>query len=291
MIIIPLATVLSQVLGIVGLAPAPETDASVVVVVLPTDAVGLPVERRTLVAATIESRVDAGRVTVAPREAVAKALVGRPTDCGAVVSCRDQVAAQFAARFVVQVSVTEPTPSDYDIRVAVYDVGVAEPIARFDDACTICSEADLERIVRERALDASEAMTRALSPPLDERGEARPAPAAPRPTPVRTQMIHASSRTKVGWALVGGGVAATLGGVVLLALQGSTAGCPADPRGGPCIPLVYRTVAPGAIAAGVGVALAGAGVGLVLSGKRRDAQRASARLSPGAAGISLAGRF
>ena len=118
-----------------------------------------------------------------------------------------------------------------------------------------------------------------------------PTPVVPAPSSGSTEVVRASPLGAAGWGLVGGGVASTIGGVVMLALQGSGAGCPEDPRGGPCIPLVYRTVVPGAVTTGVGVALIGAGVGLVIAGKRRDARRASARVTPGAAGVTITGRF
>lgn len=83
----------------------------------------------------------------------------------------------------------------------------------------------------------------------------------------------------------------TLGGVVLLAMHGSEAGCPADPRGGPCIPLVYRTVVPGAVTLGVGVAVLGTGIGLVVAGRKRDARRATASVAPTWGGVRVSGRF
>src|SRR5690242_8823927 len=127
---------------------AAEDTSPIVVAVLPADAAGLPSDRRALVLDTIEERIPEGRVEIATRSAVAQAMAGRPTDCGAQASCRDEVAAAVGARFVVRASVTEPKPSDYAIKVEVYEVGKTEVVATFDDACTICSEADLGRIVR-----------------------------------------------------------------------------------------------------------------------------------------------
>lgn len=267
----------------------------VMIAVLPTDAAGLPADRRALVLETIESRMPEGRLVLAERQAVTQAMAGKPVDCGAVASCRDEVAQSVGARFVVRASVTEPKPSDYAIVVVVYEVGVAEAIASFDDACTICSEADLGRIVRERALDAREALLRTLDPPPPE-VESKPVDAPPpvvvQTAPTKTEVVRASKLTLAGWGLVGGGIAGTVGGVVLLALQGSKAGCPADPRGGQCIPLVYRTVVPGAVATSVGVALLGTGVALVVIGKRRDDKRMSGvAIVPSATGVTLRGRF
>lgn len=275
-----------------------DDDTPIVVVVLPTEAAGLPADRRALVLDTIESRLSSdqggeGRVVVAERQAVTQAMAGMPADCGAVATCRDGVAERTGARFIVRASVTEPKPSDYAIRVEVYEVGKADAVASFDDACTICSEADLGRIVRERALDAREALLRTLEPP---QGGVVPEPKVvvePKSAqqPVRTEVVRASKLTLAGWGLTGAGIAGTVGGVVLLALQGSKAGCPEDPRGGQCIPLVYRTVVPGAVALSLGVAMLGTGVALVVVGKRRDDKRASVAIVPSGRGIAVAGRF
>jgi hypothetical protein len=276
------------------LQPDAEADTSpIVVAVLPADAAGLPTDRRALVLETIESRIPEGRVEIAPRSAVTQAMAGKPADCGANATCRDDVAAKVGARFVVRASVTEPKPSDYAIRVEVYEVGKTEVVASFDDACTICSEADLGRIVRERALDAREALLRAVDPPAETLAppvDVPPPVVAPTPKG-ETTVVRASKLTLAGWGLIGGGIAGTVGGVVLLAMQGSKAGCPADPQGGQCIPLVYRTVIPGAVALGVGVALVGTGVGLVVVGKRRDDKRASVAIVPSGRGLALRGRF
>jgi len=276
---------------------AADDDTPIVVVVLPTEAAGLPTDRRALVFDTIASRITSdqvgeGRVVVAERQAVTKAMAGMPADCGAVATCRDVVAERTGARFIVRASVTEPKPSDYAIRVELYEAGKADPIASFEDACTICSEADLGRIVRERALDAREALLRTLEPPKEVVPEPKIV-AEPKTMqqPVRTEVVRASKLTLAGWGLTGGGIAATVGGVVLLALQGSKAGCPEDPRGGQCIPLVYRTVVPGAVATSIGVALLGTGVALVVIGKRRDDKRASIAIVPSGSGIGLHGRF
>lgn len=273
-----------------------DDDTPIVVVVLPTEATGLPADRRALVLDTIESRLGhdqvGGRVVVAERQAVTQAMAGMPTDCGAVATCRDGVAERTGARFIVRASVTEPKPSDYAIRVEVYEVGKADAVASFDDACTICSEADLGRIVRERALDAREALLRTLEPPKEVVPEPKVV-ALPKTVqqPVRYEVVRASKLTLAGWGLTGAGIAGTAGGVVLLALQGSKAGCPEDPRGGQCIPLVYRTVVPGAVALSVGVAMLGTGVALVVVGKRRDDKRASVAIVPSGRGVAVAGRF
>lgn len=282
----------SLLVAVVVSGRAAPDEPPAVVAVLPPDAAGLPADRRALVLDTVETRLPDDRVQVVPRASVTAAMAGRATGCAASTTCRAEVAAASGARFVVHATVTEPTSSDYAVRVQLFEVGTADAIATFDDACTICSEADLERIVRERTLDVREALLRHLAPPEAVEAPATvPPPVASPPPSTRTEIVRASPLGAAGWALVGGGIASTIGGVVMLALQGSGAGCPQDPRGGPCIPLVYRTVVPGAVTTGVGVALVGAGVGLVIAGKRRDARRASARVTPAAAGVTITGRF
>jgi hypothetical protein len=190
--------------------------------------------------------------------------------------------------------VTEPKSSDYAIKVEVYEVGKAEVVATFEDACTICSEADLGRIVRERALDAREALMRAVDPPavVEPVPTDVPPPVVTAPTKTETKVVKASKLTLAGWGLVGAGAAGTIGGVVLLALQGSEAGCPADPRGGQCIPLVYRTIVPGAALATVGVAMLGTGIALVVVGKRKDDRAAkNVAIVPTGTGLTVRGRF
>lgn len=284
---------LSLALSLVAVADGAAPDeAPVVVVVLPPDAADLPVDRRALVLDTVLARLPDERVRVVPRSSVAAAMAGRAPGCAASTTCRGEVAEASGARFVVHASVTEPKSSDYAVRVQLFEVGTDEAIASFDDACTICSEADLERIVRERTLDVREALLRHLAPAeVIEPPVELPPPVVPAPSSARTEVLRASPLGAAGWGLVGAGIAGTIGGVVLLALQGSGAGCPEDPRGGPCIPLVYRTAVPGAVATGVGVALLGGGVGLVIAGRRRDRARASARVAPGAAGVTITGRF
>lgn len=292
MLHVPFALSLLTIAG----GPAPD-EPPVTVVVLPPDTAGLPADRRALVHDTVLARLPDERVRVVPRARVTIAMAGRAPDCAASPSCRAEVAEAGGARFVVHAAVTEPKSSDYAVRVQLFEVGTDDAIASFDDACTICSEADLERIVRERTLDVREALLRHLAPvEVTEPPAPIPPPVASAPSPVRTEVVRASPLGAAGWGVVGGGVASTIGGVVMLALQGSGAGCPKDPRGGPCIPLVYRTVVPGAVTTGVGVALLGAGVALVIAGKRRDARRASAQVtatprSHGAAGVTITGRF
>lgn len=278
------------------LGPSVESEAlePVSVVVLPPDAASLPDARRDLVADTISAQISGGPVMLVEPAQTRSALVGTPPDCGADPDCRAEVASRTDAGFVVRAQVTEPRASDYAIAIELFDVASGETVAAFEDDCTICSEADLERIVRERTLDLREALIRHLAPEEEVLPPPVVEPVATTPTVVervRTEVAAPSRLRIAGWSLVGAGAATTLGGIVLLALQGSDAGCPADPRGGPCIPLVYRTAVPGAITAGLGVAALGTGVALVVVGKRRDASKTTARVIPTGSGVSLVGRF
>ncbi|HWB79854.1 MAG TPA: hypothetical protein VG755_33045 [Nannocystaceae bacterium] len=260
--------------------------ADVQVVVVPPAASQLPADRRALVLDTVEGALATAGIVVVERAQVTTALQRGGADCASDVACRDRVATELGARFVVTMTVAEPKDSDYAIHLEVQEVGASDTLATFDEMCTICSEADLGRVLRERTLDARAAIQRKLAPDDDER-EVVPPPVVERPvaTPVRVDVVRPSKLTLAGWGLVGAGAAGTIGGVVLLALQGSRAGCPADPRGGPCIPLVYRTVAPGVATLVTGLALAGTGIGLVIAGKRRDAKRRAAHVTPTVGGV------
>jgi hypothetical protein len=88
-------------------------------------------------------------------------------------------------------------------------------------------------------------------------------PAAPTLAP-RSRLVPA------GWGLVGAGAAATVGGVVLLALHHQDAGCMTNPRGGDCVPLRYTTAVPGGAVLGAGVAAIVGGVVMVVLGRRAE---------------------
>ncbi|MBK6919423.1 MAG: hypothetical protein IPH07_18670 [Deltaproteobacteria bacterium] len=277
------------------LQPA-DDEPTAVVGVLPPVAPELAVDQRVLVFETIERELATAAIEVVPRERVDRALAELGAACGNDGGCRGRLATAIGARFVVTTAVAEPKSSDYTVRLEVHDLEQDRVVASFDDVCTICSEADLRRLVQERTLDAKLAIERAMMP-AQTTGEpaVEPAPVAPRPvTPTaatvvapRQPLLHA------GWALTGAGIAGTLGGIVLFALAGQRAGCPTDPRGGPCIPLVYRTVVPAAITTATGVAVLGAGIGLVVVGRKRAA-RATAitpQASTDGVGLVVRGRF
>jgi hypothetical protein len=261
------------------------------VVVLPPEAPALTPDRRALVHDTLWSSLPGDEFSLIERERVTAAVRSRGDGCGSDAACREAVAQELDARFVITTTVSEPTASDYALVLSVHDLERARVTATFEETCTICSEADLRRLVQERTLDAKLAIERALVPE-DAPPQPRPATVAaprvstPAPAPTRPAVLPA-----VGWALTGAGIAGTLGGVAMLAMIGRDAGCPADPRGGPCIPLVYHTASPGAVTAAVGVAMLGTGVGLIVAGRKRSRARAELRAAASARGVVLSGRF
>ncbi|MBX7079512.1 MAG: hypothetical protein K1X88_10025 [Nannocystaceae bacterium] len=259
------------------------------VVVLPPEAPALTPDRRALVHDTLWSSLPGEEFSLVERERVAAAVRSRGDGCGSDAACRSAVAQELGARFVIATTVSEPTASDYALVLSVHDLQRDRVTATFEETCTICSEADLRRLVQERTLDAKLAIERALVP---EDAPPQPRPATTTPTPA-TKPAPAPKRPSplpaVGWALTGAGIAGTLGGVAMLAMIGRDAGCPADPRGGPCIPLVYHTAIPGAVTAAVGVALLGTGVGLVVAGRKRG--RVELRAAASGRGVMLRGRF
>lgn len=269
---------------------------STVVGVLPPVAPELAADQRGLVFDTVERELATASIEVIPRDRVTQALGELGAACGNDPTCRRRFGSTIGARFVITTVVAEPKSSDYTVRLEVHDLDEDRVLASFDDACTICSEADLRRLVQERTLDAKLAIERAILPtdaphePVVAPVEPTPAPkpvVEPPRAPVRQPLLHA------GWALTGAGIAGTLGGVVLFALVGQRAGCPADPRGGPCIPLVYRTVVPAAVTTAVGVAMLGTGIGLVIAGRKRAARAPSItpQASAQGGGLLVHGRF
>jgi hypothetical protein len=101
-------------------------------------------------------------------------------------------------------------------------------------------------------------------------------------------VIPRSPLVPAGWALGGAGAAATIGGVVLLALHRRSAGCLDNPRGGDCVPLRYTTAIPGAAVLGVGVAAVVGGVVMVVLGRRAEREQAAAvAVRPYGAGLRV----
>lgn len=133
--------------------------------------------------------------------------------------------------------------------------------------------------------------------PAADATAARPASA---PAPVEPARAGSSSNAGLGWALVGVGGAAVVGGVVMFVLRGSEiskldAACGAD--GKRCPPSSADDIANGKTYTalgiglfGLGVVAAGVGVGvLVVGGKDRAA--AQVRLAPVGRGVGIVGAF
>lgn len=277
-----------------ALAPAELPDPEFVAV-LPIEGAGMSEARSDMVLQTVRAQLESDKLMLLRSEHVDEAVRGRGPACTAETTCRSTLADDLRARFLIRVVVDEPKASDFEVRVEVHEPAKDTVVATFEEACTICSEADLKRIVQERSLDARLALERHLAPPPEEE---RPSEVAPveaviaQPQPVEVRTAKPSPMTLAGWSLVGAGVAATVGGVVLLSLQGRDAGCPEDPRGGACLPLVYDTVLPGSLTLAAGVVMAATGVGLVFASRKRDAKRAAtARLTPTPGGLLVTGRF
>jgi hypothetical protein len=110
-------------------------------------------------------------------------------------------------------------------------------------------------------------------------------PVAPPPVIPRSPLVPA------GWAVGGAGSAATIGGVVLLALHQRSAGCLDNPRGGECVPVRYTTAIPGAVVLGVGVAAVVGGVVMVVLGRRAERRKADAAVAVRPHGLGLRVRF
>ena len=263
------------------------------VAVLPVEGVEMSEARSSLVRQTVVTALESEKLVLIREEHVASAVQERSAGCSGDAACRTELARELRARFVVRVVVDEPKESDFDVRIEAFDPIASKVIATFEEPCTICSEADLKRIVQERSIDARLALERHLAPLAEEPKVVQVQPLEPapiEPPPVEIRMAKPSPLSLAGWGLVGAGAAATVGGVVLLALQGSNAGCPADPRGGDCLPLVYRTVVPGSATLAAGVVLAATGVGLVFAGRKRE-RATTARLLPTTNGLLVTGRF
>jgi len=79
------------------------------------------------------------------------------------------------------------------------------------------------------------------------------------------------NRTAVGGVLIGTGIAGLTGGIILLAIDG-TSNCSDGPI--TACPQVYETTLPGAALTTVGALAAGAGIGILLGGNRGSAETA-----------------
>lgn len=276
-----------------AVGPASGDQAPAFVAVLPVHSgSGLTEDRAQLVLETARAELPTDELIVVPQEHVVSGLSAIAGSCGGPAACQKTLAERLDAKFLFQVQVEEPSAQDFEVTVRVLDPFAGTEIASFDESCTICSEADLKRIVQERTLDARAALLRHLDPDEDDAAQPEIVQAPPE-TKIEVRVRKSSPLIPTGWGLVGAGAVATVGGAILLGLTGSDAGCPADPRGSGCIPLVYETLVPGAITAGVGVALVATGAALIVVGKKKDAagEKNTARVGFGPGSVVVRGRF
>lgn len=253
---------------------ADEPAAPVRVLVLPAIVSGgLPpatgAEVRTLVADELATE----GITVLPADA-------SPAQCDA--ACRSAAARAAGADFVVQVEVVGDE-DEFTVTVTLHGPD-GQALAPFGSECSICGLVEVRDMTRLAALDTrTEVMRR-------RRASTAPAPVVQGPIePAPRPVIPRSPLVPAGWGLVGSGAAATIGGVVLLALHQRSAGCLANPRGGECVPVRYTTAIPGAVVLGVGVVAAVSGVVMVVLGRRaerRQVERAVV-VRPHGAGLQL----
>ncbi|MEX1368870.1 MAG: hypothetical protein AB1Z98_37425, partial [Nannocystaceae bacterium] len=196
--------------------------------------------------------------------------------------CVSQAASTAGAGYVVGTEVIGDE-DEFTVTVTLYAGGTGEALAPFEDGCSICGFVEVRDMVRLRALDARAEVVR-------RRAVEAAAVVVESVEPVAGPAESTRPRSKLGpsgWALIGAGSAATLGGVVLLALHQRSAGCLDNPRGGECVPVRFTTAAPGGAVLGGGVLTAAAGVLMVVLGRRADARGRQARLGVAAGGLSL----
>lgn len=200
--------------------------------------------------------------------------------------CRVRLAGAIGADYLVAGRI-EGNEDEFSVKIVLVDGATGEEVAPFVEECTICGFVEVRDMVRMRALDArAEVIRRA------EIAVARPEvdPATTKDDPVDDRPAPRSKLIPTGWALIGAGAAAVVGGVVLLALHRRDAGCLDNPRGGDCVPLRYTTAAPGGGVLGAGVLAAGGGVVMLVLGRRAE-QRSRSQVSVGPRGVAWRLRF
>jgi hypothetical protein len=236
---------------------------------LPPDTAG---EIRTIVA----TELAADGIEVLPEDA-------SPVDCDE--ACRGAAARAVGADYLAQGQVVGDE-DEFTVTVTLYGADGRE-LAPFVDACSICGLVEVRDMARLVTLDARTELRRR------RRVAATPEPVvtttiepvAPPPVIPRSPLVPA------GWAVGGAGSAATIGGVVLLALHQRSAGCLDNPRGGECVPVRYTTAIPGAVVLGVGVAAVVGGVVMVVLGRRAERRKADAAVAVRPHGLGLRVRF
>lgn len=233
---------------------------------------GLPPDTGAEVRTLVADELATEGLTVLPADA-------SPAECDD--ACRSAAARAGVADFVVQAQVVGDE-DEFTVTVTLYGPD-GQALAPFGSECSICGLVEVRDMTRLAALDARTEVLR-------RRRASAPAPVVKGPIePVPRPVIPRSPLVPAGWGLLGSGAAATIGGVVLLALHQRSAGCLDNPRGGECVPVRYTTAIPGAVVLGVGVAAAVSGVVMVVLGRRaerRQVERAVA-VRPHGAGLRL----
>jgi hypothetical protein len=179
-------------------------------------------------------------------------------------ACRKAAAGAVGADFVVQVQVVGEE-DEFTVTVTLYAGDTGQELVPFTDECSICGFVEVRDMVRLTALDARAEVIRRRRASVQA-----PVVQAPVVQPAERTLAPRSRLVPAGWGLVGAGSAATIGGVVMLALHHQSAGCQENPRGGECVPLRYTTAPVGGAVLGAGVAAIVGGVVMVVLGRRAE---------------------
>lgn len=258
--------------------PANEGDATAPARVLVLPALvsgGLPPDTGAEIRTIVADELVVDGIAVLPADA-------SPAQCDA--ACRSAAARAAGAEFVVQAQVVGDE-DEFTVTVELYGAD-GQSLAPFVDECSICGLVEVRDMARLSTLDArTEVLRRRRA--ADASAEVVAAPIEPVARPV----IPRSPLVPAGWAVGGAGAAATIGGVVLLALHHRSAGCLDNPRGGECVPVRYTTAVPGAVVLGVGVAAVVGGVVMVVLGRRAERRRAEGAVAVRPHGFGLRVRF
>lgn len=262
-------------------APASEGaeagDAPARVLVLPAlVSGGLPPSTGAEIRTIVSDELAAEGIAVLPADA-------SPAQCDA--ACRSAAAQAAGANFVAQAQVVGDE-DEFTVTVTLYGADGQE-IAPFANECSICGLVEVRDMARLVTLDARTEVLRR------RRAGSEPAPVVSTGPiePVARPVIPRSPLVPAGWGLGGAGAAATIGGVVLLALHHRSAGCLDNPRGGECVPVRYTTAIPGAVVLGVGVAAVVGGVVMVVLGRRAERRRAEGAVAVRPHGLGARVRF
>lgn len=233
---------------------------------------GLPPDTAAEVRTIVATELEADGIEVLPQDA-------SPAECDE--ACRSAAARAAGAEFVAQAQVVGDE-DEFTVTVTLFGADGRE-LAPFADECSICGLVEVRDMARLVTLDARTEVLRR------RRAAATPEPVVtPTIEHVTTPpVIPRSSLVPAGWALGGAGAAATIGGVVLLALHQRSAGCLDNPRGGECVPVRYTTAIPGAVVLGVGVAAVVGGVVMVVLGRRAERRKADAAVQPHGLGVRV----